>query len=491
MSAASAASGARRVSTPGSGTSGFRNAVESTSSMPSDWSTRATPPISESVFFTASDISSLAMRQSGRMLLKILLCFTCPAITALVTRSSCSRSIALPNSPRLTQCRRAATRSSSGEASSRTAITAMSMPRLRAPSSTRNGKRPLPAMRPQRSPAEVGSREAEVSAPGVMGRLLRQTALSGFDEADKLFDVGRAVERDAHLLERLRRVQLRAQEQPIGLLDHADALGVEPAALQANRVHAEAARLALGDHQRKRRHVLRDHGRSPDVGVAPDAAVLVHGTERAQAGVVFDRHVAGKRGAVGKDGVVAHAAIVCDVRIGHEEIVAADAGDAAALPGAAADGDELAEDVRIAGRELGALAAILQVLRVAADRAKGMEDVPAPKPRRAVHGSVRMQHAIFAQLDLVAHDGVRADAHARPQPDTRRNNGAGIDFAHCGSHWPPAGSRSTILHIRVASAASSPFTEALPSSLQKSPRKLSTLTSICNWSPGSTGRRKR
>ena len=39
MSAASRASGARRVSTPGAGISGFRNVVESTSSMPSDSST--------------------------------------------------------------------------------------------------------------------------------------------------------------------------------------------------------------------------------------------------------------------------------------------------------------------------------------------------------------------------------------------------------------------------------------------------------------------
>ena len=44
-------SGARRVSTPGVGSSGPRNSVESTSSMPSSSSTRATAPISESVFF--------------------------------------------------------------------------------------------------------------------------------------------------------------------------------------------------------------------------------------------------------------------------------------------------------------------------------------------------------------------------------------------------------------------------------------------------------
>jgi hypothetical protein len=85
----------------------------------------------------------------GRIALKILLCFTCPAITACFTPSLCNSSMARLSSPRLSQCRRAACFSSSGEASSRMAKTAISMPWLRAPSKTRNGKSPLPAIKPQ------------------------------------------------------------------------------------------------------------------------------------------------------------------------------------------------------------------------------------------------------------------------------------------------------------------------------------------------------
>ncbi len=55
----------------------------------------------------------------------------------------------LLNSPRLTQCSRVVIFSNSGDASSFSAMTAMSIPWLRAPSSTRNGKRPFPAMSPQ------------------------------------------------------------------------------------------------------------------------------------------------------------------------------------------------------------------------------------------------------------------------------------------------------------------------------------------------------
>ena len=50
--------------------------------MPSDSSTLATAPISESVFFSGSERSSFASFQSGRIELNILLCFTCPAMTA-------------------------------------------------------------------------------------------------------------------------------------------------------------------------------------------------------------------------------------------------------------------------------------------------------------------------------------------------------------------------------------------------------------------------
>ena len=98
--------------------------------------------------------------------------------------------------------------------------------------------------------------------------------------------------------------------------------------------------------------------------------------------------------------------------------------------------------------------------------------VLASQARGTVDDGVRFEHAAVAQLDLVAHYGVGPDADALSQPGARGNDRPRIDFAH--------GSRSTILHMSVASAASSPSTVALPSNLQKSPRQDSTLTSRCN-----------
>src|SRR5271165_1101830 len=97
-------------------------------------------------------------------------------------------SMALLSSPRLTQWMRLVVSASSGEASSLMAMTAMSMPCWRALSSTRNGKRPLPAIRPQ--PAEESLAEASVLATvfgmggAVRGTLFDDAALGGFNELD-------------------------------------------------------------------------------------------------------------------------------------------------------------------------------------------------------------------------------------------------------------------------------------------------------------------
>ena len=58
--------------------------------------------------------------------------------------------------------------------------------------------------------------------------LLGQAALGRFDEAYQLCDVRRAVERLAHLFERLSGIQLGAQQQAIGALDGLDAFRAKP-----------------------------------------------------------------------------------------------------------------------------------------------------------------------------------------------------------------------------------------------------------------------
>ena len=100
--------------------------------------------------------------------------------------------------------------------------------------------------------------------------------------------------------------------------------------------------------------------------------------------------------------MAADAAIVRDVRVGQDPVVVADAGDAAAVAGAAVDGDELADAVAVADDEFGALAVELLVLRIAADRGVAGDAVVAADAGRAVDAAVRADRGAVADLDVGA-----------------------------------------------------------------------------------------
>ena len=128
--------------------------------MPCSASTSATAEMSASVFFDRSRPSTFSSVRSGITPEKRRVCFTCPAMIASETPAACRRLMHVPSWPSDTRCTsvppsRAASASSSGDASSRTAMSVTSRPSARAASSTRPGKRPLPAIRPMRDMADI------------------------------------------------------------------------------------------------------------------------------------------------------------------------------------------------------------------------------------------------------------------------------------------------------------------------------------------------
>src|SRR5215472_5858974 len=194
----------------------------------------------------------------------------------------------------------------------------------------------------------------------------------------------------------------------------------------------------------------------------------MHGAKGADSGMVFHADMASQRCAIHKNRAIANEAIVCDVRVGHEHVVAADARHAAAFFCATAHGHELAKLISRANFQRNVLARKSQVLRFAADRAEGVKMILRADFRGAVYNRMRFNHAFFAELDLISNNRELADARAASNSCGFRNARARVDFAHdfpCES--PLGGSRSTILHIKMASAASSLPTKAFPDSLQK------------------------
>ena len=164
--------------------------------------------------------------------------------------------------------------------------------------------------------------------------------------------------------------------------------------------------------------------------------------------------------------MIADHAVVADVRVRHDQVVAADASHAAALDRAAMHGAEFAKLVRVAHLKPHALAGVCQVLRIAADNGKRMHMiVPAERGGSRDHG-VRFEDAAFAEFDIVADDREGPDSDSAADFRGFGNDCPGINVAHRAfSAGTLAGgisvSRSTILHISVASAASSPLTVAL------------------------------
>src|SRR5713226_1229336 len=106
--------------------------------------------------------------------------------------------------------------------------------------------------------------------------------------------------------------------------------------------------------------------------------------------------------AVHEQSVIADVAIVPDVRRRQKEIPVADGRFSTAADRAAADGDVLAKRVPVTNLEFGLFTLKPEILRVAADRAKGVKNIIAANFRVSLHHRVRMQHATLAELDVFA-----------------------------------------------------------------------------------------
>src|SRR5258708_22696976 len=178
------------------------------------------------------------------------------------------------------------------------------MPWLLAPSRTRNGNRPLPAIRPHPT--------ALVSALAMnlyRSRLLHNPAFRRLDEANQLLYIFRLAKQLAHFRERLAGVHLRAQQQAKRARQNLKPRLRKSLALQTDGVDAVTFRFALRHHARKRRHILRNHRRCADVGIAADAAKLMHRRLKSDRNVVLYGHMPPDRRALPKQRVVTNAAI--------------------------------------------------------------------------------------------------------------------------------------------------------------------------------------
>src|SRR5688500_1230172 len=309
-----------------------------------------------------------------------------------------------------------------------TSSTPGSWPRIRAWCRPRAPVPTTPTRSGARSVAAIGDsiRRGAATAAAPPRQAPDDAAPRGLDEGDQVIHVGMPGVLGAQHGERLRGVEARAGERPDRGVQPPQRLLLEALALEAHPVEAIAGRL-VAHRLDERQRVLHHHREAADVAVAADPAVLMDGAEGADGRVVADLDVAGERGAVGEDHPVADPAVVGDVAVRHEQAVAADRGQTAALAGAAVDGHELPKVIAVADLQAGALAAELEILGVEAEAGVGEDAVAAPDPRRPLELRAGADLGALADLDLGADHGVWSDHHTVGQLGTGVDDRGGMD----------------------------------------------------------------
>src|SRR5215469_1364085 len=277
----------------------------------------------------------------------------------------------------------------------------------------------------------------------------------------------------------LRKLQVRAVQHAVGFPDVADLLLAEAAALQPFGVDRMRDRRVAGHHH-VGRHVAREDGAAADEGMRADLDELVHGGEPADDHPVADLDVTAEGSAVGEHGVIADLAVMRHVRVGHEEIVAADAGHPLVMGGAAIGSGELAEHVAVADLEPRRLAPVFLVLW------------------RLPEGSELQDVIVGAERGGTVDHDVRPDDAARSDADPGTDDGEGT-YADIARELRLGGDdRARIDHgaapgasIMSACATSCPSTSATVEKRQMPFSERCSCEVRISWSPGETGLRKR
>src|SRR5712691_8108004 len=189
----------------------------------------------------------------------------------------------------------------------------------------------------------------------------------------------------------------------------------------------------------------------------PDRNELMRSRESAKDGVVPHAHVAGKRRDVGEDRMIADLAVVRDMDIGHDPIVAADPRHARVLHSTAIEGAKLSNGISVPDFERRRFAAVLLVLGRPTDRTESENTVLRADPGPSFDHHVRSDQGAFADLDVLADDRIRADRYAGGDCRFRMNDGGRMDHS------------ARRVHNSLASAASASPTRARAASFQ-SPR---------------------
>jgi hypothetical protein len=156
-----------------------------------------------------------------------------------------------------------------------------------------------------------------------------------------------------------------------------------------------------------------DNGTTREERVRPDLHMLVHRGQTAEDDPIANLNVSSQRSAVGEYYIVTDDAVVCDMRVRHEEIVVTDSRDARVLHGAAIDRATLSKHVSVANLEACGLAIVFLVLRRIANGSKLKKPVVGSDSRRTIDDHVRTDDGARTDLHVRADDAEGPHGHIR------------------------------------------------------------------------------
>ena len=213
---------------------------------------------------------------------------------------------------------------------------------------------------------------------------------------------------------------------PERLAEQAVILTADTATTQANRVQAVMLH-RMPIREAVRQHVSSNFAGHADHRVRPDPAELMHADARAEGHEITDDHMARHLHAIRDDDVIADETIVRDMHVNHEQVVAADPGQAATARRASVDRHELLEDVAITNLEVRDFALVLHVHRFSTEHRVRPEMIVAAYRGVALDDRSRLEDGARPNVDLIFDDAVWANVHARLEDGVWVDDRAGVD----------------------------------------------------------------
>ncbi len=282
---------------------------------------------------------------------------------------------------------------------------------------------------------------------------------------------------------RLTQVMTRAVNKFVSLHDPAPHFCWKTAASQAHNIQAAKPEGFPGSHD-IRRHILHYPKAAAYKGMGTHTTELVYGCATPYESVLVDLREAPQLHHIRQYHVIIDPAVMPDMDIRHQVYLGTD--DGPFITNSPMNRHVFPQDGSITHGGWCITSLKFQVLGQPANHRA--VKYPAISPQGSALQDLGVSHDLgsLTHNGAAFNDGQGADFYVGSQLGIGINNGGGMNMG--GNVYS---SRSAIMAIISASAASSPSTRALPAILQVFRRSFSSSTSRMSWSPGTTGRRKR